>query len=159
MTGLPMRQKASHTAGVVATQPVGAVLRVVEDDLADVRRRIGKKNEWVFVRDNQKRRGYVLSLFVAEQKNTVVSFDILELTGPEPLDVTVSSLAGKNGLLLRIQPNSASPSVKSLPVGTALQVLDDPLFAEKTIGVFNMWLKVKEPQGAKGYVPAWFVEK
>ena len=65
--GTRMRVKPSHTAGVVATQPAGAVLRVLEGDLAEVRARIGKKNEWIEVRDSQGRRGYVLALFVAEQ--------------------------------------------------------------------------------------------
>ena len=66
-TGTGLRAKPSYTAQVLAVQPAGAVLRVTEDDLADVRARIGKKNEWIWVRDGQGRRGYILALFVAEQ--------------------------------------------------------------------------------------------
>ena len=65
--GTPLRAKPSYTAQVVATQPAGAVLRVTEDNLAEVRARIGKKNEWIWVRDNQGRRGYIMAIFVAEQ--------------------------------------------------------------------------------------------
>ena len=65
--GTRMRVKPSHTAAVVATQPAGAVLRVLEDNLDEVRARLGKKNEWIEVRDSQGRRGYVLALFVGIQ--------------------------------------------------------------------------------------------
>lgn len=161
--GLSMRFKPSHTAQAIAVQPAGAVLRVTEDNLAEVRRRIGRKNEWIWVRDRQGRRGYVLAIFVAEQKAAPsaasVSFDILDLTTPEPLTVHVANLAGKNGLYLRTQPTSAATTLKSLLINTPLTVLEDPSVAGKKVGIFNEWLKVKEPLGAEGYVAAWFVEK
>ena len=65
--GLSLRQKPAHVAPVIGNEPVGALLRVMEANQAEVRGRIGKKNEWVFVRDTLGRRGYVLTLFVAEQ--------------------------------------------------------------------------------------------
>jgi hypothetical protein len=46
-----------------------------------------------------------------------------------------------------------------LPINSSLLVLDDTLAAAKKIGVFNEWIKVQEPQGAEGYVAAWFVER
>ena len=65
--GTSMRSKPAYSAQVIATEPAGAILRVTENNLAEVRARIGKKNEWVWVRDQQGRRGYILALFVAEQ--------------------------------------------------------------------------------------------
>jgi hypothetical protein len=161
-TGTAMRSKPSHTAQVVAVQPAGAVLRVLEDNPVEVRKRFGKKNEWVEVRDRLGRRGQILTLFVAEQKATPTATpasDVLGLTAPEPLTVYVSSLAGKSGLVLRVQPTSAAPTIRALLINTPLTVLGDPLIAEKKIGVFNEWLRVKEPLGAEGYVAAWYLEK
>jgi hypothetical protein len=161
-TGTSLRARPSHTARVVAVQPAGAVLRVTEDNLAEVRARIGKKNEWVMVSDRLGRRGYILSLFVAEQKATptvAAASDTLGLATPEPLIVHVSNLAGQSGLLLRVSPTSAAPTIRSMLVNTPLTVLEDPAVADKKVGVFNEWLRVKEPFGAQGYVAAWFVEK
>ena len=65
--GTHMRSKPSYTANILATEPAGAVLRVTEDNLADARAHIGKKNEWIQVRDSQGRRGYVMAISVALQ--------------------------------------------------------------------------------------------
>ena len=65
--GTAMHSKPSYTANILATQPAGAVLRVTEDNLDDARAHIGKKNEWIQVRDSQGRRGYVMAIFVAEK--------------------------------------------------------------------------------------------
>jgi hypothetical protein len=157
-TGLSLNQKANYSSGVLATEPVGTVLRVLDADKAAARKRLGKKNEWIYARDPQARKGYLMAMFVAEQKPSQVSFDILDLTGPEPIYVCVSNLVGKNGLLLRVKPASNAPSVRSLPINTSLQVLDDPTTATRKIGVFNEWIKVKEPLGSEGFVAAWFVE-
>jgi hypothetical protein len=65
--GTALRAKPAYSAQVLATEPAGAILRVTEDSQADVRARIGKKNEWIQVRDNQGRRGYIMAVFVAEK--------------------------------------------------------------------------------------------
>ncbi len=65
--GTPLQAKPSYNAQTLATEPAGAALRVTEDNQASVRARIGKKNEWIQVRDNQGRRGYVMALVVAEK--------------------------------------------------------------------------------------------
>ena len=65
--GTALRAKPSYTAQVLAVEPAGTILRVTEDNLNDARAHIGKKNEWIWVRDDQGRRGYVLAIFVAEK--------------------------------------------------------------------------------------------
>jgi hypothetical protein len=67
VAGTGLRAKPSYSAQVLATEPAGTVLRVTEDNQAEVRARIGKKNEWIQVRDSQGRRGYIMAPFVAEQ--------------------------------------------------------------------------------------------
>ena len=66
-TGLLLRLKPAPTASGVATEPPGTLLKVTEDNLAEVRLRIGKKNEWIQVRDPQGRRGYIQAQFVIEK--------------------------------------------------------------------------------------------
>ena len=65
--GTELRAKPSYSAQVLGTEPAGTIMRVTEDNQADVRARIGKKNEWIQVRDDQGRRGYIMAIFVAEK--------------------------------------------------------------------------------------------
>jgi hypothetical protein len=78
---------------------------------------------------------------------------------PEPaLTVHVASLpAGAPGLYLRETPASDGKVIRLLPASLPLQVLEDREAAEQKIGAFNAWLQVRDPQGAEGYVAAWFV--
>ena len=59
------------------------------------------------------------------------------------------------GLRLRDAPNTASNTLKILPVGTTLTVLKP---GAGKIGVNGQWLKVKEPGGLTGYIAAWYVQ-
>ncbi len=65
--GLRLRKNADYVSEILAIHPIGTVLRVLEENFADVRRRIGKRNQWIWVRDDKGNRGYVLSEFVIEQ--------------------------------------------------------------------------------------------
>jgi hypothetical protein len=61
--GLRMRKQPSKGAAVVAIQPAGKHLAAL-DDADKARQKIGKANQWLLVRDDQKRRGYVEAQYV-----------------------------------------------------------------------------------------------
>jgi uncharacterized protein YgiM (DUF1202 family) len=159
-----MRSQASTAARLIAVQPVGTSLRVL--DHPDVAKpKIGKQNSWLWVSDRQERSGYVAAWFVeldkekSELKGASVSFDISDFTQLPPLTVHVSSLASSAGLRIRSEPANTGKIIKTVPRHSPLTVLDDDGSAEAKLGKFNEWLKVKEPLGAEGYVAAWFLEK
>jgi hypothetical protein len=163
--GLNLREKATAASTLLTVEPVGSVLTAL-DDIATARAQVGKLNQWLRVRDRKGRRGFVNAYYVKEDTSTTslsvpgVSFDVSAFTVAPTLTVHVSTLAGKGGLLLRKQPTALAEVSMTLPINTPLTVLDDDLTAaEQKVGVFNQWLKVKEPLGAEGYVAAWFVEK
>ncbi len=147
--GLRMRAQASQLASLVAIQPAGAKLTVL-DKPEVARPKIGQMNSWLWVQDRQGLSGYVAAWYVAEDQPVVAA---------AMLTVYVSSLAGSGGLRLRASPTSTAVVIKSLAVNTALTVLDPPDAAKARIGVFNEWLKVRDPVGAEGYVAAWYVQK
>lgn len=156
-----MRKTPSLTGALVSVEPPGASLRLVKPE---ERAKIGKQNEWLHVRNRKNQEGFVSARLVEldtarSQLQTAVSFSVADFTSPEPYRVYVSSLAGRGGLRLRQQPTESSSVIRALPVGTPLDVLEDPLTAQLKVGKFNEWLKVREPLGAEGFVAAWFLEE
>ena len=160
-SGLRMRKIPSTGGLLIAIQPAGASLRLVDPKEKAL---IGKQGSWLQVRDRNNRPGYVAAWLVELDKskselNTAVSFSISDFTEPEPYRVYVSSLAGKGGLRLRKSPSNTGEQIKSLLIGTPLEVLDDAVSAQLKVGRYAEWIKVKEPLGAEGYVAAWFLEE
>lgn len=159
--GIRMRKTPSLMGALVSVEPPGASLRLVNPE---EQAKIGKPNEWLHVRNRKNQEGFVSARLVEldpsrSQLQTAVSFAVADFTTPEPYRVYVSSLAGRGGLRLRQQPTESSNVIRALPVGTPLDVLEDPLTAQLKVGKFNEWLKVREPLGAEGFVAAWFLEE
>jgi uncharacterized protein YkwD/uncharacterized protein YgiM (DUF1202 family) len=162
--GLRMRAQATTYATVVSIEPPGAQLTVL-DNPDEARPKIGVRNQWLWVQDRQGRSGYIAAWLVEEANPATggpPAGGTSDASGATdsgaPLTVHVSSLASP-GLRLRAQPNTASAIIKTLAINTPLTVLDLSLDAESKIGVFNQWLKVREPAGEEGYVAAWYVVK
>jgi hypothetical protein len=160
-SGLRMRKQPSQMAALVAVQPAGASMRLVDPKEKSL---IGKQGSWLDVRDRNNREGFVAAWMVEldtkkSELNKAVSFDISDFTEPEPYTVHVSHLAGRGGLRLRETPSNSGRMLKSLLVGTPLEVREDVVGAQLKVGRYPEWLKVKEPLGAEGYVAAWFLEE
>ncbi|PKN95201.1 MAG: hypothetical protein CVU44_00540 [Chloroflexi bacterium HGW-Chloroflexi-6] len=166
-SGLRMRKLPSQAGKLVTVLPAGSSLHVL-DEPAVAKPKIGKTGSWLWVRDRQNREGYVAAWFVeldktkSESSEAGVSFDISDFTEiePEPFVVYVSSLARPyGGLRLREVPSDKGVTIKKLAVDTPLTALEDQSTVESRLGKYNMWVKVKEPLGAEGFVAAWFVVK
>lgn len=156
-----MRKIPSLAGALVSVEPAGASLRLIKPE---ERAKIGKKKEWLHVRNRKNLEGYMAAWLVEldtvkSELPEAVSFSLADFAEPEPYRVYVSSLAGKGGLRLRSAPNTSSSVIRSLAVGTPLEVLEDPVAAQLKVGRFNEWIQVKEPLGAEGFVAAWFLEE
>ncbi len=156
--GLRMRKQASTLAALVAVQPVGAILAVLDDE-ATARAKVGQSNRWINVRDRQGREGFVAAWLVEFVTPAAPSFALTGLgsSAPSALIVHVSSLVPPAGLRLRARPADDAPTLKNLLVNTPLVVLEDAARAAPRVGVFNQWLHVRDPFGVEGYVAAWYV--
>jgi hypothetical protein len=157
-SGLRLRRAGSLSAGLVTVEPAGAILTVLDSpEIAQTK--IGTEGSWLWVQDLQGRRGYVAAWYVELSDNTVSPGDGSTTTSQSQLMIIrVSSLAGAGGLRIRRMPTTSSDVVKVVKPGTSLIVLDPPDQVETRIGVYNEWIKIRDPLGAEGYVAAWFVE-
>ncbi len=158
-SGLRLRQQPSLGGALITVLPAGERLTVLEKPEV-ARPKIGKANQWLYVRDSAKNRGYVSAQFVREAaEETPPAADEIPPAGPPtaPLMVTVSSLAAA-GLRLRKQASLSGETITILPPKTLLLVLEDASSAGPKIGVYNEWLQVREPGGKEGYVAAWYVK-
>jgi hypothetical protein len=66
--------------------------------------------------------------------------------------------AAENDLALRTTPTAAANNLmKRLPLASELTSLETAEQARGKIGVVGQWLKVRDANGAEGYVAAWYV--
>lgn len=105
-------------------------------------------------------------------KNTitaVVWYEVSPVSGSQPvpstptvetgLVVQVASSLASPGLRLRTQPTTASDTLAYEEPRTRLKVIEAEATALPKIGIYDQWLRVRDPNGREGYVAAWFVEK
>lgn len=138
----------------------------VLDPAEQARARIGVNGQWLKVQDVQGATGYVAAWYVSAdpQKeplgatpaptNPVVTPPASQTTGALSVRTTAEWVA------LRSQPLvSPFTVIKRLELGAELVVLEPAAGREAKIGVVNQWINVRDINGAKGFVAAWFVVK
>lgn len=161
--GLRLRKTASLGGALVAIEKAGIALTVLEPE-AKARPKIGVEGKWIHVSDPKQMQGYVAANYVeleAEPVPTEPSEGGVETPAetPEPaaaVETVHVSNAARAGLRMRSEPNTNSSTLLILPAGAELKVLEG---TADMVGVYNKWLKVREPGGAEGYVAAWYVQK
>ncbi|MFZ5820608.1 MAG: C39 family peptidase, partial [Chloroflexota bacterium] len=134
-SGLRIRKTASKGGALVAVAKAGAALTALEKP-HKARPKIGAAGKWLHVANARRQRGYVAAWFVTAEPGAPVSF---EVTAAEELTVYVSGLAAA-GLWLRGAPAMDAPTLKVLPAGAALTVLEG---TAESVGVYGQWLKVR----------------
>jgi len=142
--GLSFRSQPRILPETLITRlPFRAELTVLED-AGRAQAKIGALNRWLHVRTADGRSGYVAAWYV----------EALPPGGADDLFVQ----AAADNLALRSLPRVAPDTlIKRLPLGASLLVLEDAGRARTKIGQFGRWLLVRDPQGAEGYVAAWYV--
>jgi len=157
--GLRLRKTPSLGGTLVAIESAGTALTALEPE-GSARLKIGVKGKWLQVSDPKNLQGYVAAEYVElrdESASPVPGTD--EADVPEPVAEVVTiyvSEAAAAGLRLRSAPNTNSSTLKILPANTSLTLLEGTL---DLIGKYNIWLKVREPEGTEGFVAAWYVRK
>ena len=134
--------------------------------------KVGVTNQWLKVRDASNKEGYVAAWYVkyasGSQPGTTTTATATTTTtttstvaAPAPVLAPGGILkvtATAEGIALRKQPVVSDASlIYRLPLGTVFTVTEPN--AEGKVGKNDQWLKVKDPNGADGYVAAWFVAR
>jgi Bacterial SH3 domain len=161
ISGLRMRKQPYPISATVTVVPAGAELAVLEP-LTQALPKIGQQNQWLNVRYKNSNSGFVAAWYIELKPGSApmpsASSQTAVPSATEVLTVTVSSQVIA-GLRLRDQPDPGANTVKILPAGTILTVLEASATARYRIGLEDQWLNVKEPGGQSGYVTAKYVKK
>jgi len=121
--------------------------------------KVGVTNQWIKVKDSTNKEGYVAAWYVKYASGSPPP--TIATTAPAAASAPGGVLKVKataEGIALRKQPVVSDASlIYRLPLGTEFTVTEPN--AEGKVGKNDQWLKVKDPNGAEGYVAAWFVAR
>ena len=161
ISGLRMRKQPYPISGTVTVVPAGAELAVLEP-ATQALPKIGQQNQWLNVRYKNSHSGFVAAWYIELKPGSAPTPSAGSQTAvpsaSEVLNVTVTSQAVA-GLRLRDQPDAGANTVKILPAGTTLTVLEASATARSRIGMEDQWINVKEPGGQSGYVAAKYLKR
>lgn len=116
--------------------------------------KVGVQNQWIKVRDKDKKEGYVAAWYVkyAGGSTAQAASAAAPATGG-----AVKVKTAVEAVSLRNQPVVSDASlIKRVPLGYEFTITEAG--AETKIGANNQWLKVKDATH-EGYVAAWFVAR
>jgi len=122
--------------------------------------KVGVTNQWLKVKDGSGKEGYVAAWYVKYASGSPPPpANGAPAPAPAPAPGGVLKVkATAEGIALRKQPVvSDATLIYRLPLGTEFTVTEAN--AEGKVGKNDQWLKVKDPNGADGYVAAWFVAR
>jgi hypothetical protein len=162
-SGLRLRKTPSLGGALVAVEKAGTALTVLEPE-AGARPKVGVKGKWLHVSDPKGLQGYVAAEYVELREEPIPPVpggDVTETPNetPEPLVEAVTlyvSPAASVGLRLRSAPTTNASTLKILAPNTPLTLLEGTV---DLVGAYNLWLKVRDPEGTEGFVAAWYLRK
>jgi hypothetical protein len=162
-SGLRLRKTPSLGGTLVALEKAGTALTVLEPE-AGAQPKVGVKGKWLHVSDPNRLQGYVAAEYVELRTDPVTPVPSEgEVEGsaetPEPIVEAVTvyvSSAASAGLRLRSAPTTNASTLKILAPNTPLTLLEGTV---DLVGAYNIWLKVRDPEGTEGFVAAWYVRK
>ena len=171
--GLRLRSAPTTNSATVAIERPGALMRVLES-IEVALPKIGVYNQWIQVRDEAGREGYVAAWYVDEGvtvEGTEATPGVSDASAKTPARVDepvsenvenptiyVSQSVGKAGLRLRKTPSQRGALISVEKAGATLSVLEKTDKARAKVGVKNKWIHVANAKGLQGYVAANYVE-
>ena len=163
MAFIPTEEVSFRTQPVIS--PENLIRRVPPTEMLvsiepakDAIAKVGVTNQWLKVRDASNKDGYVAAWYVKYASGSQPA-TTATAAAPAPAPGGVLKVtATAEGIALRKQTIvSDATLIYRLPLGTVFTVTEPN--AEGKVGKNDQWLKVKDPNGAEGYVAAWFVAR
>jgi hypothetical protein len=137
----------------------GVRLNVIEDK-AGALAKIGKQNQWIFIRDPLGHQGYVAAWFVEQVPASAPPSTPIPPPASEPkkFQVMVRTGVGPMGLSVRQFPSLGADKVNVEKPGARLTVIEPASTGMPKIGVAGQWLAIKATNNQRGYVAAQYVQ-
>jgi hypothetical protein len=173
--GIKLHTAASSDSIANYAEMPGMPLNVIEDK-AGALAKLGKTDQWIYVRDPNGHQGYVAAWYVEiSSVPTPAPGPVPASTppgptappaptsappasGPQRMQVVVVQTVGKAGLSVRAQPSLGAEKVNIENGGARLTVIEPPSTALPKIGQLGQWLAVKATNNQRGYVMAQYVQ-
>ncbi len=119
-------------------------------------KKIGVMGEWLNVRDETGRDGFVAAWYVKYESGSTAA--TTEASTPPPAGASNKVKTTAQAVSFRSEPKiTASTLIRYLALNEELTIAEPG--GEKKIGSNSQWLKVKDAGGREGYVAAWFVAR
>lgn len=123
---------------------------------ANTIKKIGVMGEWINVRDETGRDGYVAAWYVKYESGSTAA--TAEAAAPASVTAANQVKTTAQGVSFRSEPKvTAASLIRYLGLSEELTIAEPG--GESKIGSNNQWLKVKDAGGREGYVAAWFVAR
>jgi hypothetical protein len=157
-SGLAFRTKpqiAAHT--LIKRLPAGASL-VVQEPIAEAKKKVGAEGQWLKVKDVTGKIGYVAAWYVTPAEEPALGVRKEQNSAKPTEDDELVLRTTTEKVALRKEPRIADYNlIKRMPEAAELLVLKDS--DENKIGRYGQWIKVRDIEGDEGYVAAWYVIK
>jgi murein DD-endopeptidase MepM/ murein hydrolase activator NlpD len=138
-----LRALPTTDSEILTLLPAGEQLPVF-GQAGEVKKKIGKKQEWLQVQTAGGQTGFVAAWFVADQAEQAFP----------PTGLIVYPF---DTLPMRVSPGLGLAQVGVAGAITPLNVLGSLEGARAKLGQKDQWLQVLAPDGTRGFVPAWLV--
>jgi SH3-like domain-containing protein len=159
---LALRSKPEVTPECLIKRLPETEQMIVIEPAGQAAKKVGVTGQWLQVKDSSGQAGYVAAWYVKLPPGSPVQA-IVDKPAPPPADAQPTGGAVKVAtntadVAFRNQPNTTDTSlIRRVTIGTEFTLVEAG--SESKIGVMNQWLKVKDAQGAEGYVAAWYVQR
>ncbi len=164
---LALRSSPLLGNNLIKRVPMNTQFAVLDPEYS-ARQKFGQQGQWLKVRDISGSEGYVAAWCLSLYEFVPPLGPVPARPAPTPAPASAPAPAAGLLILRTIVSNLAlrtapiilgSTLIKRLPLSTELLAIDPPNLAAQKIGVVNQWVKVRDIQGAEGYVAAWYVVK
>jgi hypothetical protein len=154
---LALRDQPDVTGNLIKRLPMTANLKVLEP-AGDAAKKIGVMGQWVNLRDVTGAEGYVAAWYVTSVDNPALGVKTTLADGggiPSAAPAQVVRAAVDQLALRSTAAVADNNLIKRLALRAELLVLEPG--GQAKIGAQGQWLRVRDLDGAEGYVAAWYV--
>ena len=148
-----------RTSTATYAEMPGVRLNVIENK-AGAQAKIGRKDQWIFIRDPNGHQGYVGAWYVEEVPAGAPAPTPIAPPASEPkrFQVVVLESVGPLGIAVRAAPSRESAKINVEMAGALLVVTEPASTGLPKIGVEGEWLAIKASNNQNAYVAAQYVQ-
>ncbi|MFN2119055.1 MAG: hypothetical protein ACK2T0_01515 [Anaerolineales bacterium] len=157
--GLRLHPQPSEDAQATYAEMPGVRLNVIEPKAAAIAK-IGRKGQWLYIRDPSGHQGYVGAWYVEQVPDGAPAPTLIPPPASEPkrFQVLVLDNVGPLGIVARAAPSRESAKVNVEHAGALLTVTEAASTGLPKIGVEGEWLAIRTSNKHKGFVPGQYVQ-